>query len=103
MVPCMEAWFIADVVALRSVYQRGLNENPLPKRQNVEENDKHSVMTAIHSATRNASPAGYHKVTSARKLLGSAREIELKRRAPHCDRLFSTLEGLIVPTAGLSE
>ncbi|MDF0552275.1 DUF4276 family protein [Kamptonema sp. UHCC 0994] len=63
MVQAMEAWFIADVEALKKFYGQGFKENSIPKNLNVETIDKDSLEPSLKAATRDTKSKGeYHKI-----------------------------------------
>jgi hypothetical protein len=103
MVQSMEAWFVADPNALRAFYKQGFDENSLPKRARVEEVDKATLKDALERAFRATSKPRYHKTSHAPKILGLLSETTVRKRAIHCERLFTTLEGKIRPDPGDAE
>jgi Domain of unknown function (DUF4276) len=62
MVQTMEAWFIADIGALQEFYKDGFNQNSIPATQNVEEIDKHGLISSLEKATRKTKKGKYHKI-----------------------------------------
>ncbi len=97
MEQAMEAWFLADLEALRDYYGQGFNSNPIPRRQNVEEIEKDRLVSILQESTKHTSKKAYHKVKHASSILGKLREHEVRRRASHCERFFAMLEGIINP------
>jgi hypothetical protein len=91
MVQIMEAWFIADISALRQFYGKGFNDNAIPKNPNVEQIDKKTLESALIEATRNTSKGEYHKTRHGFKILEQLEVAKVRHAAPHCDRLFKTL------------
>lgn len=91
MVQEMEAWFMADVDALKSFYGQGFNENSLPQNQNVEQIDKSRIVAGLESATKETSKGKYHKTIHAPAILGKLKSSKVRKAAPHCERLFQTL------------
>jgi hypothetical protein len=92
MVQAMEAWLVADVDALRAYYGPRLNENPLPKRPNVEEVAKSDLEPKLREATRDTQKGEYHKIRHAAPLLERLNAAKVRARAKHCERLFAFLE-----------
>lgn len=96
MAQCMEAWFIADLEALKKYYGQGFKESTLPKSNDVEEVAKKQVLSSLLSATRKTKTKGeYHKTRHAPDLLKRIDPQVVQSRAPHCERLFETLGYLI--------
>ncbi len=93
----MEAWFLADVSALKAYYKKGFNETALPKDINVERIDKVRIESALKEATRHTSKKQYHKTKHAPEILRLIDVGKVRSAAPHCERLFKTLADLIEP------
>jgi len=91
MVQTTEAWLIADREKLREYYGRDFHENSLPRNPNVEAVPKDVLERALRDATRNTQKGPYHKGKHAPAILRIVRPSEVKRKAPHCKRLFETL------------
>ena len=91
MVQMMEAWLIADIEALKRFYGQGFRERSLPRRANVEEIDKPTLISALEAATRDTVKGEYHKGRHSAQLLERLDVSKVRRAAPHCDRLFTTL------------
>jgi len=91
MVQTMEAWLVADPEKLQEYYGRDFHDNSLPRSPNVEEIAKERIQRALKSATRRTQKGSYHKGKHAPAILRIIRPSEVKRRAPHCKRLFETL------------
>lgn len=91
MVQAMEAWFIADPEALAAYYGQGFAGNALPASRNVEEVPKDDLVPALKRATRDTSKGEYHKTRHAFDILARLDPAKVRRRAPHCDRLFETI------------
>jgi hypothetical protein len=97
MVQIMEAWFIADVENLRVFYGIGFNINPIPKRRDVEQIDKGTILSELAAATRNTQKGEYHKIRHGAKLLGLIDSSHVKQVSPHCERLFQVLSKKMQP------
>ncbi len=95
MVQTMEAWFIADIDALRDYYGKGFQENAIPKNPKVEEIDKNRLESALKAATRNTLKKEYHKTRHASQLLERLNIEKVRKAAPNCDRFFTTLAQLM--------
>jgi hypothetical protein len=91
MVEMMEAWFLADVEALVDYYGTNFRRNSIPRRDNVEEIPRQEVVTALQNATRNVKKGPYHKGQHSYQLLKVISPAKVRRRAPHCKRLFKVL------------
>jgi len=92
MVQVMEAWFIADLDALKKFYGQGFNANPIPNNPNVEEIAKEQLEAALKKATGRTQPGEYQKIRHGAKLLARIDRNKVRRASRHCDRLFTTLE-----------
>lgn len=99
MVQVMEAWLIADRKTLAEFFGQGFRENALPGDQDVEQVRKTDLMKGLEAATRNSRKGRYHKIHHGPKVLGRLDPQKVRERAPHCDRLFQTLETRITGTA----
>lgn len=91
MVQTMEAWFIADIEALKKFYGQGFQENAIPKNPEVEKIDKKQLEPSLKAATRHTKKGPFHKIQHASKLLALLEEDKVRQAAPHCDRLFTIL------------
>ena len=73
MVQTMEAWFIADIDALKQFYNGELKADYLYKRlenyQSLEKVSKYNLTKWLTSATNKTSKGKYHKTRHAPKLL----------------------------------
>jgi len=95
MVQTMEAWLIADREALARFYGREFREGALPQHADVEHIDKSTLVPALQAATRLTSKGEYHKIRHGCVLLAQLESAKVRRAAPHCERLFITLERLL--------
>jgi Domain of unknown function (DUF4276) len=84
MVQVMEAWFLADVEALRALYKRRFNEGALGWNTKVEEIPKVDVLERL----KRVSGGEYHKVNHGAKLLELIDPERVRKAAPNCDRMF---------------
>ncbi len=91
MVQMMEAWFIADIAALKLYYGNGFNESPLRLNPNVEEIGKKELEAALKSAVRFTKKSKYDKTRDAPKLLELLDATTVRRASRHCDHLFTKL------------
>lgn len=95
MVQTMEAWIVADSGALSGYYGQHFRANALPNRQNLEEEAKEDIETALNQATRRTQKGRYHKIRHASSLLACIDPMIVRQRCPYCERLFSTLLGMV--------
>ncbi len=91
MVQLMESWFLADPAALSAYYGQHFGVGGLPGRENVEEIPKSDVERSLKRATEKTQKGEYHKIRHAADLLGRIDPARVRKRAPHCERLFKTL------------
>lgn len=91
MVQIMEAWFIADIDALKNYYGQGFNQNAIPKTINVEAIDKASVEIGLKNATRNTQKREYHKINHGCELLERVDSSKVRQAARHCENLFEVI------------
>ncbi|MBN1592379.1 MAG: DUF4276 family protein [Candidatus Coatesbacteria bacterium] len=104
MVQAMEAWLIVDRANLRDFYGAGFKESCLPDinipalstndARNLEEIPKNLLPIKLKAATRD-SEKGKYKKTHAFSIIKRLNPSELRRAAPHCERLFSVLEKIV--------
>lgn len=86
MVRCMEAWIVADPVALKIYYGNGFHENQLPVRIDLEDEEKLQIYDKLEKATKDTSKGRYAKISHASKLLAL---IDPNKVATRCPR-FAT-------------
>lgn len=92
MVQIMEAWFLADIDALKSFYGKNFKENLIPKIQNVEKIAKETVEKSLETATAKTQKTEYHKIEHGAKLLELINPQKVRKLAEHCDELFKVIE-----------
>ncbi len=92
MVQTMEAWFLADKMALAAFYGNGFNQNALPDRSDVEQIAKQDIYDSLKRATRDTGAKEYHKTRHAPKILGLLNVAKVRKAALHCKQLFQVLE-----------
>jgi hypothetical protein len=98
MVQTMEAWFMADIDALRQYYGQKFQESAIPRNPNVEEIEKARLESALEAATRHTPKGEYHKTRHASQLLERLDIAKVRKAAPNCDRLFATLAQIMEET-----
>ena len=95
MVQCMEAWFLADRVALIAYFGRDFKENKLPRNTNVEQIAKQTVFDGLKAATRGVKPKGsYDKGRHSFEILARLDPGKVAEASPHAERLIVTLRRL---------
>lgn len=89
MIECMEAWLIADRVALEQHFQ-ALNQRALPGWSELERVPK----TDLYAALDRATPRGnkYDKGPHSFKVLEKVRPAVLRTACPSADRFFTELD-----------
>lgn len=95
MAQTVEAWLIADPEVMETFYGQGFQASALPGRRNVEEIGKADLLAAIDRAVRGTRKGSYDKISHGAALLARLRPERVRPRAPHCERLFATLEQLL--------
>lgn len=95
MVQSMETWIVADPETLAAFYGQGFRKNVLPSRENLEHEEKSSISAALERATKNTTKGEYHKIRHAKDLLKRVDSGKVRKRCPHCECLFDTLEQAI--------
>ncbi len=95
MVQTVEAWLIADPDALQAYYGQGFHRGALPARRNVEDIPKADVLKALQQASKKTSKGEYHKIKHCAALLAKINANKVRLRAGHCERLFTTIEGIL--------
>ena len=95
MVQTMETWIVADPDTLKEYYGRGFRKNALPSHKNLEEVSKKRIAEALNRATQETQKGKYDKIRHARHLLQRMNAGGVRKRCPHCKRLFETLLLLI--------
>ncbi|MBD2391910.1 DUF4276 family protein [Aphanizomenon flos-aquae NRERC-008] len=95
MVQTMEAWFIADIDALKTYYRQGFKVSGIPKTPHVETIAKDDLERIIKIATANTSKKEYHKINHASELLGKIDANKVRQASPYCDRIFTTIQAII--------
>lgn len=95
MVQTMESWIVADADALAEFYGPNFDKGALPRHSNIEAVGKAQVAAALDRATGPTSKGKYRKIQHASELLQRIDPAKARRRCPHCERLFATLDGVI--------
>jgi Domain of unknown function (DUF4276) len=95
MVQMVEAWLIADPDTLSDYYGQGFRRNALSRRQDVEAVPKVQLARSLDRATTGTRKGKYAKIRHCADLLGLLNRDRVRRRARHCDLLFTSLEARI--------
>lgn len=95
MVQTVEAWLLADPDALAAYYGKGFHRNALPRRSDVEAIPKEQLFESLDRATAETQKGRYAKIRHCADLLGRLNQDRVRRRARHCELLFSSLESRI--------
>lgn len=91
MVQIMEAWFIADIDALKKFYGQNFKESAIPKNKNVEAIEKEVIEKALKAATAKTQKEEYQKIKHGGKLLEFINPVKVCEAAQHCRRLFEVI------------
>lgn len=91
MVQIMEAWFIADIDALKKFYGQGFNENAIPKTKNVETVAKETLEKALKAATAKTQKEEYHKIKHGGRLLELIDSQKVREAAFRCREIFRVI------------
>lgn len=92
MAQVMESWFLADVAALERFYGQHFGSKQIPARKNVEDVPKAEVEAVLKSSTSKTQKGEYHKIRHGPLILESLDPERVRDRAPHCKRLFESLD-----------
>ena len=95
MVQMMEAWFMADKENVAKYFGQGFNVNVLPQNPNVEQIPKAELEPKLKAAAKGTKKQTYEKIRDGCALLMCIGPAKVRDAAPHCARLFTTLEGAI--------
>ena len=95
MAQMMESWLVVDGKALAGFYGDGFRANALPKSKDIEKVAKGEIEKALKAATRDTQKREYHKMRHGPPLLERVDANLVRGRAPHCERLFKTIEDAI--------
>lgn len=96
MVQMVESWLVADPEMLAQYFGAGFRANALPAGDDIEVVKKKDLVSGLARATEKAQKGKYHKIRHGPDLLERIRADVVRRRARHCDRLFTSLENLIL-------
>lgn len=91
MAQLMESWFLADKEKLAEFYGQNFNRTALGRNKNVEKVSKADVENNLARATEHTQKGEYHKTRHGAKLLELINPQKVRKAAPHCDKLFTTI------------
>ncbi len=95
MVACMEAWFLADLAALKRHFGGNFDAEKLPAANLAESRTKDNIHDALRQATRNTPAREYQKIRDGGKLLKCLEPDVVRTHCKWCNRLFAQLERTI--------
>lgn len=95
MVQAVEAWLVADPETLTAYYGQGFRRNALPRRNDMEAVPKDQLFQSLNRATAKTQKGQYAKIRHCADLLALLNQDRVRKRAHHCDLLFTTLEARI--------
>ena len=85
MTTSMETWIVTDREALKAHFGPNLNETALPAVQNMEQRDRHAILSALQVASRDC-PGPYAKGPKSFELLGKLNPAVLEQHLPSFKR-----------------
>lgn len=80
MTQSMETWIAADPEEMQAFYGQGFIANALPKRQRLDDEDRHALSRAMTVATSKTKKGSYHKIQHAGLLLSKIRPEKVSAR-----------------------
>ncbi|MBD2142129.1 DUF4276 family protein [Anabaena sp. FACHB-1250] len=104
MVQTMEAWFVADIDALKNFYGEGFREekimHEMAKCENLEQVSKDTLFQWLKAATRNSKQGTYTKQTKrnpihALEILKRLDANKVRQASPYCNRIFTTIQAIM--------
>jgi len=96
MVQAMEAWLLADPVALKEFYGQGFNENALPKRTDIEGLTKPVMKSHLKRATESTTKGDYDKGAHSFEILERIDPKQVIVKSPWAKRFVESLLNTIV-------
>lgn len=93
MVCTMEAWFVADRETLARYFHKAIDK--VPDYANVEGVSKEAIRAQMKKVSAGPGYHTYEKIRDGIRLLSMTRAAVVQPRAPHCRRLFETLDEII--------
>lgn len=91
MVRCMEAWFLADRAALSAYFDKGFNENALPKTANIEDIERGEAAAVISRAAKETRKKQYSK-SDGLKILGLIDPAKVQHASCHAKAFLNVLK-----------
>ncbi len=93
MVCTMEAWFVADHETLARYFHKDIDK--VPEYANVEGVSKGTIEALMTKVSTGPGHHAYEKIRDGIRLLSRIRPAIVQAKAPHCRRLFETLDAII--------
>lgn len=99
MVPCMEAWLLADRETLKRFFGQGFKENALPAAVNaLERTGKQQIYRALEAASRDCkTKSAYGKGEHSFKLLALVDPAKVQQASPWARRFIEALQAEMPP------
>ena len=91
MTTCMETWIVADREALRSHFKHKFHENALPPLNDLEQRERHDVLSKLERATRDCSNS-FKKGNRSFEILAKLSPAILREHLPSFVRLEKILK-----------
>jgi hypothetical protein len=85
----MEAWIVADPDMVEEFFKQRFKKNILPKRDNLEQEQKADIYEKLKNATKDTQKGEYGKIKHASKLLEMVRPEEISGKCPRFE-IFQT-------------
>lgn len=95
MVQAMEAWIVADPVALTSYYGRNFVQSKLPNIANIENVSPSQLESQLKDATRQTSKSTFHKIQDGESLLKKLSLETVRSTSQSCRRLCEAIEQFV--------
>jgi hypothetical protein len=104
MVQAMEAWFVADIDALKAFYRQGFKEEKITRGmknyQIIEQVSSKTLLVWLKSATRHSEHGKYDKITRrpphhALEILKRLDANKVRQASPYCNRIFTTIKAIM--------
>lgn len=95
MVQMMEAWFLADVDALKKYFDPKFQENKLPKNKPLGSISKGDIASSLKAAIQDCPSATYKKGRDSFEILGKLDPKLVEQASPHAKRFLDQLKQLL--------
>lgn len=87
----MEAWFLADKLALSAFYGSGFTKGSLPQNPDIEKIHKPDILNGLANASRHTRKGTYSKGAHSFKILAQIDPIKVQRASEYAERLLKLL------------